>query len=245
MTNKSEYTYADDGNLLVQYDYIFSDSLFEFSIKSEYSYDFDGNMSMKVVYEWDSEADTWVGTQKNEYSFDSDKNKICDIFYHMDTDQWVPGYKTDFSFDSFGNEDFHLISYWNASDDWDVNEKADYSYDATGNITSLVFLSWHEDIKTWVKNYRTSYTYSDDNNIYDPEAIHVYPVPARDYIIFNLPDISESASIDIINREGKILIRQALGKNGQVSVSQLQNGIYIYWLINKGTIYCGKFIKAE
>jgi hypothetical protein len=66
--------------------------------------------------------------------------------------------------------------------------------------------------------------------------------PAKEYIIFDLTNISSSAMVELFDLQGKKVLERKLTDNKQVSVSNLPKGMYIYKLNNRDIIYTGKLI---
>jgi len=67
--------------------------------------------------------------------------------------------------------------------------------------------------------------------------------PAREYIIFDLNDISESANVEIYDIIGRKILNHNVFENSHIPVSNLSKGLYIYMLHIKGITYKGKFLK--
>ena len=97
-----------------------------------------------------------------------------------------------------------------------------------------------------MKQSQLIYYYSELNPTAVPgiseRKISVYPNPANDYVVFDLPNIYESATVELFDIQGKKVLEQKLPENRQISVSNLHKGLYMYKLNNKGVIYTGKLI---
>jgi len=74
------------------------------------------------------------------------------------------------------------------------------------------------------------------------KKLDIYPNPTSEFIKLN-HTLNEKYEYKIINMEGKIVQQEEIEKDQQISVKHLKSGNYIVLIINKNTIYNGKFIK--
>jgi len=72
--------------------------------------------------------------------------------------------------------------------------------------------------------------------------INIHPNPAREFIEFDLTNITFSAKVEFFDVEGNKVLEQKLSENKQISVSNLPKGLYMYKLSNSGNIHTGKVI---
>lgn len=116
--------------------------------------------------------------------------------------------------------------------------------DENGNAS--FYITYHLDTTTnkLVGDYNITYYYSEHGfNAQTPETqINIYPNPASEYVIFNLTDISDYATVEEFNDQGKKILEQKLPVNGQIFISHLAKGLYLYRINNNGTIHKGKII---
>jgi hypothetical protein len=86
-----------------------------------------------------------------------------------------------------------------------------------------------------------TYTFKNTNSVesINLNSIKVYPNPTTDYVIASS---TESSFANICDINGKIIINQ-IPTNKQVSVAELQKGIYFVSILNGSKIYRYKFIK--
>jgi len=60
------------------------------------------------------------------------------------------------------------------------------------------------------------------------EGLRIYPNPATDYIVVDLPaGISSQASITVIDVLGKVVSNQTIDSGASMDVSSLSNGAYL------------------
>ena len=67
-------------------------------------------------------------------------------------------------------------------------------------------------------------------------------LPFSEYIVFDVINISDSATIEIFDNQGKKILEQKLSVTGQIFISKLAKGLYLYRINNNGSIYNGKII---
>jgi hypothetical protein len=73
-------------------------------------------------------------------------------------------------------------------------------------------------------------------------GINIYPNPAKEFVVFDVAIVGESATVQLYNVDGKKVLEQKLTDNKQVSTGDLPKGLYMYKLNNKGYSYTGKLI---
>jgi len=74
------------------------------------------------------------------------------------------------------------------------------------------------------------------------EGITVYPLPAKDFVVFDVPNIATADEIILHDTAGREIIRQAFPQDKRIAVSHLNNGVYIYRIFCEGKMYSGKII---
>ena len=70
--------------------------------------------------------------------------------------------------------------------------------------------------------------------------LNIHPNPAKEYIIFDVANISSSATVELYDLQGKKVLEQELSLDKRVTISSFPKGIYLYRLHDKGTVYSGK-----
>ena len=132
---------------------------------------------------------------------------------------------------------------------WVAYYKSEYTYNTGGNNWSIISYNWDEIANKWITAYITTYYYSEHNITFVPEIpemhINVYPNPASDYIVFDISNISDSAIVEIFDNQGKKVLKQQLSVTGQIIISNLANGLYLYRLNDSGNTYTGRIIIEQ
>jgi hypothetical protein len=108
----------------------------------------------------------------------------------------------------------------------------------------LIFYLWDEPTSQWALNNKATYYYSEHNITFIhtiPEKhLSVYPNPAKEFIVYDLTNISSSATVEMFDIQGKKVLDQKLPENKQIPVNTLNKGLYLYRLVDGGNIYVGK-----
>jgi len=259
-TNRNKFDYYYDitwkDSLEVSYRWDKLENKWEFYHKTRYGFNAGGKRILETLYEWDSwlPVPAWVLLMKLEKTFDISGKVTSGSLYIWDkqTSQWVGLSKSEFNYN--GNDIISTIDY-----DWDevVNPTTGWVYSSkteqTGSGTlpknvkyvEETYYSWYG--KIWVKKNKDTYYYSDQstsvfNDTYD-KSVNAYPNPAREFIIFDLNDVSESANVEIYDISGRMISNHNVFENSHISVRNLSKGLYIYMLHIKGITYKGKFLK--
>jgi hypothetical protein len=252
IVNKYEYSYNANGNLTSDRIYYFDWTAGQWvsSNKNEYSYDANGNIISRIFYDWDRTIGQWVYNINIEYHYDDYGNNTSTVYYHWEenTSKWVGYNKIEYQYLTNGKKSLETYFDWIHSDSqWVSNSWLQFTYDDDDNITLSKYFSRLDDSQDeWFEEIAIYYYYLDLNPTLvtglSESKISVYPNPASDYVVFDLPNISESATIELFDIQGKKVLELKLSENKQVSLSNLSKGLYMYKLSNVGIIYKGKLI---
>lgn len=246
---KYENTYDESGNIIS----IFNDawqvnsSQWLNSGKREYTYDDSGNNTYIAFY-WDGNSQ-WLNQEKCEFTTESNGNHYSYIYYDWDENsgKWVESTKNEYTNDENGNIILSFGYDWDATtSQWVGVEKIEFDFDANGNMISYIGYEWDADNSEWIFLFRESYYYSEHVITLLPNIsknhLSVYPNPAREYVVFDLEKVTESATVELFGVDGKKVLEQNLAVNKQVSVSSLPKGLYMYKVNSSGNRYTGKLL---
>jgi hypothetical protein len=220
-----------------------------FSGKDDYTYDANWNKTLDIYYNWDNVSSLWVYNKQTTYDYDANRNNILEINYDWDegTSLWINYSKIASTYDSNSDITSTIYYYWdNINSKWWANAKVEKSYDANrNNILDITFF-WNTDLNKWVASSKNTYYYSVPNvtsiaRIPD-EFLKVFPNPAKEFIEFDVPDISVNVNVEIFDIRGIKVLDQNLSINKQVSVSNLSSGLYLYLIIYDRKVQSGKII---
>jgi hypothetical protein len=105
---------------------------------------------------------------------------------------------------------------------------------------------WDKTTSQWIDSRKESYFYSEHNVTFIPKTkekeINVYPNPAKEFFVFDIPNIPEPALTEIFDNQGSKVIEQDVSENRQINVSQLVKGLYLFRLNYNGKILTGKIV---
>jgi hypothetical protein len=187
-----------------------------YKTKKEYTYDDSGNITAYIEFGWDILTSQWIRYKKIEYAYDGIGNETLYINYDWDeaTSQWILQYKSENTFDPSGNNTLRI------------------EYELDNTTGQLIPVSTET-------NYYSEHNFSPKI----PETnIYVYPNPASEYFLFDLPYTSEPAIVEIFDMRGKKVMEKDISDDMQISVSNLAHGLYLYRLNYNGYIYKGKIV---
>ena len=71
---------------------------------------------------------------------------------------------------------------------------------------------------------------------------NVFPNPTHDVLKINTRQFSVT-SIQIIDQLGRVLVNKAINSEGQVIISDLNEGVYYYKMLANNNTFYGKFVK--
>jgi hypothetical protein len=187
----------------------------EKSSRTDYEYN-DSGILRATYSNWNSTTETWEEEQKDEYTYsDTDFSNIA-----------FPGL-------------FQFYSYMYTEED------------------DLVFKSFHKAItqidgfemvnSNWKNTERTSFYYSEDvssnTDIYKNNSVVMYPNPSSEWITFRWNKNYEQLLLEIYKVTGAKIMERPVFSDSPVPVHQLDNGIYLFKLLNeKNTVHSGKLI---
>jgi len=255
-SSKTEYTYTS-GILTKEESYRWDKTLtipdWVKSDKTEYTYT-GGKITQEINYEWDNTLaiPDWVNSTKTVYTY-AGENITLGITYEWDptltVPAWVNSSKTDATYDQSGRMITYSLYLWDLTiPDWDGFLKTETTYSDTKGVTYSITTSYGGDPLSlgFIKTSRSTSYYNDVSttvfNKNSEKGIIVYPNPASEFIVFELNGFSESAKVELIDIRGNKVLDQKISGNGQISVSHLMKGLYIYTLSNNGVFYKGKIV---
>jgi hypothetical protein len=255
---KTEYTYTG-ADLTKEESYTWDKTLtvpdWVKKEKIEFTYS-GGKISQEISYEWDETLaiPDWVKTTKALYTW-TGENITQELMYDWDPTltipDWVNSSKIVASYDVNGRMTTYSMFIWDETltiPDWDGFLKMEtvYSLITGGSKSVTTHYTGNPLNQGFVESARSTSFFSSVstsvvNKTYE-NGIIVYPNPASEYIVFDLADMSGSAKVNLFDIRGNKVLEQTLSENGQISVSHLINGLYIYTVFDNGVFYKGKIV---
>lgn len=245
--NQNKINYIYSGTDLISYNAYMWDADYNRwvnTFKDEYTYDDDGlNLTLEIVYSWDGSTNQWVNFNKYEYSYVD--YTIENYYWDENASEWVKNGKDEYTYDAFANMTLLVEYYWDETNSqYEYLYKINNNYDVNRNLISSIDYYWNETTSQWDEFSKETYYYPDLNPTLIPgvsaRPIHVYPNPAREYIVFDLTDISSYAMVELLDLHGKKVMEQKLNGDKKVTISNMPKGMYFYRLYDKGNVYKGK-----
>ncbi|HNW51898.1 MAG TPA: T9SS type A sorting domain-containing protein [Prolixibacteraceae bacterium] len=247
-TSKSVASYNTNTGIIeyISYEKNESDSLIATG-KYETKLDSLNRMTMIAMYLADSTG-AFSPFMKQDIGYDIYGNVNFNTLYATDetTGEFTLLYQVDVVYDANG-EELSMIA-----------QKRDETTGVTHPYTKReliwenplkeIFLNyiWDSELNKLVVNLKNTYYYSDDNSQettarFAKNGISMYPNPASDILNVDLKDASP-AQIEIYNLHGTKVVSQNLSTTKQISVNQLNKGMYIYHILQNGKTYQGKIM---
>jgi len=237
--NEINYNSTDMQMLTCDYHWDLINEKWVLETKVESTYNSSDQMTQRIQsYQNGSET---VASEKDkwEYGYDTNRRLILTLRYIYSSGQFTLNTKSEFSYDSNGEQIGTFNYTWdNITSQWKIGEDTGNTYNPFGNkIQSIV--SYKSDISS-----KTNWYYSDvETSITAPVSttgVKTFPNPSSEYITFDLVDASQSASVELIDMQGKKVVSQILPQNKEISVSQLKSGMYFYRIQQNNKTYKGK-----
>ncbi|MDR0756876.1 MAG: T9SS type A sorting domain-containing protein [Tannerella sp.] len=160
---------------------------------------------------------------------------------HGGTGEWIPEERISITYDERGNRlDTHFIQ--DKSGEWKtVSYLIETLYDERGNIISETEKTPGEDGEyhiRWSDTYRHVYlpdVITSAPGIESGNSSVIYPSPADSYVTVSLQE-AENALVTLVDISGKVVARQAIGRQAIIPVNYLSRGIYLLTVkTEKGT----------
>lgn len=236
----------------------------------EYTYTASGNIKTSgTKYIMEGEE---ILFSKTEYNYDASGKLISieDSDLNVMTFALEKSYMTAYQYNSSGDASVEIYSDWNGTA-WIETEKDENIYSTT-NFSEVVFplfyVLYSVDVESeitlnkqitsvnsfkkidgsWKNTEKSNYYYSAATSTYIDETnatlFNVYPNPASDAVSFRWKGNYESLNLQIYQITGVKALEQITYPGNLVSISNLENGIYFFKLLNgQQNVHAGKLIK--
>ncbi len=263
--NSLDSFYYQNGFLMREVDYFWSNGNWQFVGQYDYTYDSNGNMISEVDYDnnhdtiymerdyyneqnllvkdttWDIDDNTgnFGYSENNVYLYDNNNNldKVIEQNWDSNNNQWVNAMYAIVNFNL--NENFESAIF---------PEEIQQMFGDAPFInlpTDILIKRWRADSSVWNDMYQYIFRYktivTSLGNVSNSQQITLYPNPASNVININLPD-EQKALVMIYDENGRV-VRSSKLVTGQVSVKSLPTGTYFVVVQGKNKIYVGKFLK--
>ena len=265
----NDITYRLDGSTVVSFDEN------DLTNKTEYTYDENGNRTLYIINSWDTNTQSFVPTLKYEYTYDENGNTTLYIRYSWDTNtqSFVPDFKYEYTRDENGNITLYIINFWDTTTQsfvpiWKDVKTYDYTFHPK-YITQLKTEKYHNGIgykpsfeqdysihsetdtelvivgitKQYDTNSNTwselqseefkSYWYytktpSLSTNSVEPNLFSIYPNPTSNTLQINSSEYLQNPIFELYDVKGSKVLSNPLKLTETIDVSDLQPSMYIY-----------------
>jgi hypothetical protein len=161
-SNKMEYSYDSNNNLLEETEFSWVSSQWKKSYGSIYTYNADNMAIVELSQNYDMNTNTISDDYRTNYMYNVDGNLIQILDEEYLGSSWVNVYKVDLQY-SNNRISSGLSLEWNGSN-WVYGEdssKITINYNSNGTASSIVSDRW--DGASWVASDRTIYTHDGSN----------------------------------------------------------------------------------
>jgi hypothetical protein len=241
LMEKIEFSYDSYGNRTQSISY-WGETL-EQTGKYEYSYDDNGNLIQFINYSWNLDNNEWIVFDNQEFIYDVNGNITKDVDYDWvdSLNNWVLSWQEEFEFNySYSIEDLLVPEGYHDMNYLGVPMK--------NMVIQYRFSSWNDIANQMVVEEKMNLYYSGviptETNTDKESLIKVYPNPAKDYIVFQLRNSLETATIEIYDLKGDNVAWNEFQGSTNLFVGNLNGGFYLYKLSirNNNKMLFGKII---
>ena len=246
--SKNEYSYREDGKVsqkLVFDRFGLPDWLEKYKI--DYIYDENGNKIQEIGYSF-SENNNWVEISKYEYSYDSDNNMNEYITYNWQDNSWVQSEKFTWEVNTNYIYEDLILPYFDNGEaliDDGIHLYPMGSYKTLFNNMLKGYQSFKWLNNSWTSISQSSFQYSQITlglEEFSKNTINVFPIPASDYIVFEMEGYTQPMTVQLFDLNGKLCLSEELKADGKISLSKFNRGMYFYQLTRGNDVISGKFI---
>jgi len=247
----TEYKYDGSEKLTsIEYSSLnFLTSSMEKSSRITYQYNAAGGRTLETNSKWNGTA--WVDEDKTEYEYNAAGDVSVEIFSGWNGAAWIEEWKDEYTFSTtnfseviFPRVDFVMNIASSFLNIFGIQESSDFSYvKVITGINSFEMIDGNR-----VNTDKTTFYYSGgtSTNIdeFSNTAFSVYPNPASEQVSFSWKGNNQALLLQIYQITGAKVIEQTVYSGRPVSISHLENGVYLYKLLNgQQNVKTGKMIK--
>lgn len=206
--------------------------------KIEYTFNINNELTTLLNSNWNESTSQWISNIKFDYTYDTNGNPLLENYssWNESTSQWINSSKQEYTFDyAYGISDLLLPNTWGFIQNYPEN--------LNNMLVNNNRFSFFED--AWLSTREEIYYYSEVNvgiSEIDEDGVKVFPIPASEYIYFNIDKTLSPIVVEIIDIQGRIVLNQSLSDTHKISVQELKSGMYMYKLVTTSGNYIGKIL---
>jgi YD repeat-containing protein len=247
----TEYGYDGSGKLTsIEYSMIsFQTFTMQKSSRMTFQYNVSGDMTVEINSKWNGTS--WVDEDKTEFVYNAAGDVSVESFSTWNGTAWMEDRKdeytystTNFSEVAFPQFGFVMDVFSSFLNLFGIQESNDFSFNKViTNVNSFEMKNGN-----WENTEKTTFYYSGgiSTNIseFENSIVNVYPNPASEYVNFGWKGNHEALTLQMFQITGARVLDQTVYSGRPVSISHLENGVYIYKLLNgQQNLKTGKLIK--
>jgi hypothetical protein len=240
-TMRFVYTYNSAGSMETSSIYFMDEDMEILFSETRYMYDGSGRLTSSEDSALNFFTFMVEKSSRTEYEYNAsgDVSVETTFLWDSDSETWIEDYKDDYSYSNLNYSDVIFPSYFQF---WGFNEEMTEMNKAISEIVSSDAMEG-----SWVNSERTLFYYSEGGSTGTNDLLQasysVFPNPATDKVTFRW-DSFEPLSLEIYHLTGARIAKRQITSGREVSISELNSGIYLYKLIkNNQTQFSGKLIK--
>jgi len=211
-------------------------------------YDSDGLLEVETTQEWDIQSMSWINDKRILYTYIANATRFdTKTTEKWENNNWMNDEVEIFTYDTNDLITTSLEQKWDiTTSQYNNKERKIYTNNSDGFTTEII--SQNGVFGSWLNTGRDTRTY---NNcaILDVEEqmagfnFIIYPNPSTDYIKIKIDFNFSDLSMEIINSQGKMLLKKPLNNsNNNINISYLSKGIYIIRVKNNEFVTTKKII---
>jgi hypothetical protein len=213
-------------------------------IKSDIYLNETGIDTVEISSFWDSNTSQWNATNKsksflNENGLDT---LTCQYHWSADLNDWVMGQRAVSEYTIDGMDSVVSVYGWNeVENQWYANFRFEMRYDEDKSyVDQFMGIDNEWQFFSTITTYYSEYLPTGISKVSDNPGI--YPNPAREFIVIDMPVASDNATIQLFSLQGRKVLDQKVTDGKQISTNDLPKGLYLYKITSNGNGFSGKLV---
>ena len=262
---KIDYSYDQQGKLVCETTYYCFDEQTGWQAVYKYDYTYYSNKLPESKTRLDINEEEWLNQSREYYTYDTEGRMISYTYayWNYEMNDWRPSEMWEYELSDDGNLMSMTLNEWDSDSGSLVpNLKNEYDHNNDFTLEDLIlpkdyppqyfahmitaFRQYEYDDGNWTLMYRGDLFYSGFTSTgtgNTPVAgIKVFPNPADEIINIRIGINNGKILFELYDTSGKKVKSLRLPVNGQVSVRDLNPGIYLYKLIGSGAQQTGQLV---
>ncbi len=229
----TNYEYNQQGQLILETEYVLNDDNQVASERSLYEYDSNGNRTEQLIQTWNGD---WTDQSRHLYVYNENNQLIEETIQRYQASVWVNETRFVYSY-SFTADESNLklpVFFYELNGETDVNALAnseEFRWDAGSNTWELVAerqLSFSE-FESPITGYKQVAS----------AQLSIYPNPTSEGIWIATASAGKSVQVEVYSLQGQMLFQKSLTNQSFMSMDMLDKGTYLL------KIYSDNIVKTE